>query len=564
MENTFIEILSTIGLDALVFIGLFIGFTGYRKLRSPPVGVDVDVDVLKPWLYEGEYSSKEIAGQVFSMNLNDVYLNIGEWGFLYLSFHKYLVYTLGIMGALGCGVLLIIYATGSSAVSGEFEETGISHIINEPLFYFAPLIFGILFSLILYGFSVFFYNQFVKEKPHEIYHSSQQYAFYIKNINKSKSCQKTSEEVQNLLKNQYGPGVKSVYSVPDYNNIYKNYINLLEYKNKLKFVLYDYEKTGVRPLIRNKYLRKVDGINLYETKIAEELEIIKKSIIQYADTNSGIVFVVCDSILLVNEILEKGLQSNDIDKTDWKFKKAPSPKDIMWQSVGSNGPKPVIIRAIVNLLFVIVFLVVLTPSYFTFLIQYCLSYVGLDRWIGNTIGMYVPTLLLLIYQQLILPTAVDFLVSQEIHMKKHNIVSSGLKKYLFYLIFYILMYPLLGMQFVDLIKFFFNEEIPWQYTFGTRMKETGEFFTIFLIHETFIKNGWDLMVTGKYFASKAKSIIASTSIEKLLAYQCDPFMFDLEFAISLNSFIIACSFSIVYPLILLPALSFFSLRVLFI
>jgi hypothetical protein len=179
------------------------------------------------------------------------------------------------------------------------------------------------------------------------------------------------------------------------------------------------------------------------------------------------------------------------------------------------------------------------------------------------VGVYLPSLLLLIYQQVILPEAVEFLVEREKHAYKHDEVSSGLRKYLFYLMFYIFLYPLLGLKFIEFIGIFFESDNNWQEEFAENINATGQFFTIFLVHETFVKNGWDLMVSGKYFKSKARALLATTDAEKLLAYQAEFFKFDLELAISINVFIIACSFSVVYPIILVPALSFFTLRVIF-
>ena len=84
-----------------------------------------------------------------------------------------------------------------------------------------------------------------------------------------------------------------------------------------------------------------------------------------------------------------------------------------------------------------------------------------------------------------------------------------------------------------------------------------------MINETFIKNGFDLIVAGKYIKAKAKAIIATTDAERALAFQADNFKFDLELAISINALIITCSFAVVYPVILIPAFTFFYLRVKF-
>ena len=560
MDNSILEILSAVGIDFLVFLMLLLGFALYRKLRSPAISVSFDIALKKPFLYEGDYSTMEIAKNVVDMRLSKIYSSLGEWGLLYMIFHKFIIYSIGIMCLLGCGVLVPIYLVGEISADTDFHKTGIRHIITDEMLLIAPLLFIFVFSVIIYAFAAAYYKYFMKMNTDDVIHPSHDYVICVKGIDKQCSPKEMDGMIEKVLISQRGYGVVSVYTLPNYAQTYEKYLKLIEYQNKIKFLKLDLETKGKRVQILNRNLINVDGIGYYEKKVLKKQKKVEEFREKFKNENAGISFVVLENKKLVNEILLTGIGPSDfINTSAWTVKKAPSPGDIIWENYKNSKSSSLIIRIFANLGFIVVFLIILTPTVFETIIDNIFDYFGLD-FIGGLIASYFPTLLLVVYQQLILPLVIEFLVSMEKHSKKHRAISSGLKKYMFYMVFYIFLYPLLGQQFLGFLSLLITDN-EWQDEFAFKINETGQMFTIFLVHQAFMKNGWDLMVAGKYITSKARAIVAATTTEAELAYQSDPFPFDMEFAISLNVLIITCSFCIVYPLILLPSFAFFALRV---
>ena len=55
--------------------------------------------------------------------------------------------------------------------------------------------------------------------------------------------------------------------------------------------------------------------------------------------------------------------------------------------------------------------------------------------------------------------------------------------------------------------------------------------------------------------------MASTEMERMLAYEADLFPFEQQFAVELNNFVIVLSFCLIYPVVLLPGTLLFGCRV---
>ncbi|OMJ85705.1 hypothetical protein SteCoe_12895 [Stentor coeruleus] len=561
MDSSVYSILTAALFDSILFSGLFCAFLFYRKLRSPVIESDEDIELRKPFLHEGKYDFLPLVRKINEMSSYEIYSSIGEWGFIYLTLHRYIIYVFAVMCSLGCGILLFVYSFGGDTnVDDTFHVLGISHIIEQPGYLIAPIIFIFVFTFALYTFAAYYYDIATHAECEDI-NPPQRYCLVITRIPTNFPPEFLNFKILKMLQSKYGSGVLSVYTIPYFQPSYKLFLELEEARQKLRYYEYDFNKSGKRPETISKSLKKVDAITYYEKKIAKLITKTSESKIQGLHTNSGRAYIICESQKLIKEIIDFRVERDPVIKTeDWRFKAASNPADINWQNVGQKKKFGVISKFLYNFIFLGLFLILLTPTSFNSLIQEFFDSIGASELLEGIVGVYLPSLLLLIYQQVILPEAVEFLVEREKHAYKHDEVSSGLRKYLFYLVFYIFLYPLLGLKFIELIGIFFESDNDWQKEFADSINAAGQFFTIFLVHETFVKNGWDLMVSGKYFKSKAKALLATTDAEKLLAYQADFFKFDLELAISINVLIIACSFSVVYPIILIPALSFFTLR----
>ena len=136
-----------------------------------------------------------------------------------------------------------------------------------------------------------------------------------------------------------------------------------------------------------------------------------------------------------------------------------NPSDIKWENFGKKSRYSTYLKVFFNLAFIGLFLILLTPTTFNTYIQDGFEEIGAGDLFTGFVGLYLPSLLLILYQQAILPEVVNFLVSQENLKSSSDEVSSGLRKYLFYQVFYTFLYPLLGLKFVDFISVFFESDV---------------------------------------------------------------------------------------------------------
>lgn len=561
VDSSITSIISAIFIDSIIFGILFAVFLFYRKIRSPVFETESETFLKKSYINESEYDLIPLAQKIYSMSLTSVYSKIGEWGYLYLTLHKYIIYTFILYCLIAFPVLLVIYSLGSSDVDYDSSKIGISHVITDEDYLIAPIIFIFVFSAFLSAFIYYYYSAATEDHPEEL-SQPQRSVVKISKIPMNFPPEFINYKIKKLLMARHTKDVIKIYTIPYYEVSYQKYLKLQSLVEDLKGLQYKERQTGERPTKLIKNFEKVDAIEYVERKIEELKKLIENSKEQGIYKNSGKAFVFCSNEKRAKQIIELHIGNDEVLRTaDWKFKTSSNPQDIIWKNIGSRSKFSIISKILYNALFIFLFLMILTPSTFNYLIIGLVESIGGGVILKGIVGVYLPSLLLLVYQQVILPEAVEFLVTQEKHAYKHDEISSGLRKYLFYLIFYIFLYPLLGLKFVELVKLFFDNSIDWEEEFANSINENGQFFTVLLIHECFIKNAWDLMVTGKYFKAKAKEVIATTEEEKALAYQAEDFKFDLELAISLNIFIMVCSFAVVYPLIVVPGLGFFMMRV---
>lgn len=561
VDSSITSIISAILLDSIIFGILFSVFFFYRKIRSPVFNIESEITLKKSFYNESEHDLIPLIQKVYHMPLTSVYSNLGEWGYVYLTLHKYIIYVLFLYILIAFPVLLVIYSLGSSDVDFDSSKIGISHVITNENYLIAPIVFIFVFSAFIAAF-IYYYFSAATEEHYEELSQPQRSVVKISKIPSNFPPAFINYKIKKLLMSRHSKDVTKIYTIPYYEVSYKNYLKLQSLNEDLKGLYYKARETGKRPIKLTKNLERVDEIEFVEEKIRVLKENIERAKEQGVYFNSGKAFVFCKTEKRAKQIIELHIGNDEVLKTsEWRFRASSNPQDIVWQNIGSRSKNSLGSKVLYNGLFICLFLMILTPSTFNYLIIGLVESIGGGVILKGIVGVYLPSLLLLIYQQVILPEAVEFLVSLEKHSYKHDEISSGLRKYLFYLVFYIFLYPLLGLKFIELIKLFFNDSIDWEEEFANSINENGQFFTVLLIHECFIKNAWDLMVTGKYFKAKARELIATTEEEKALAYQAEDFKFDLELAISLNIFIMVCSFGVVYPLIVVPGLGFFALRV---
>lgn len=136
-------------------------------------------------------------------------------------------------------------------------------------------------------------------------------------------------------------------------------------------------------------------------------------------------------------------------------------------------------------------------------------------------------------------------------------------KFLNYNGFYLFIYPLIGSQIFQIVYLVFTGSTDWANELGESMSNTGELFTIYMINQLFFVNGFDMINIPEYLIMRYKELAASNETEKILAYEAPSMLYQREYAVNLTLFVITVSFSVVFPLILIPGTLFFGLRVKF-
>ena len=560
METSVNDILLVIGLDFSVFLLLFVGFALYRKLRSQKVEIAIEVSVLQPYMNEAVHSSYEIAKKVVTMSLEDIYSEVGEWAFMYLSIQRFMAICIFLLALPGCSTLLVIYVYGNQSNTYQnIQKTGISNVMDDSEFLIAPAIFLVVFSLIIYVYGWIFLRMILKARPSNMLLEKENTTVMVGKIPKDFSTEFVNTILKKSLIQDFRTSVKSVYTLPQLIDPYKYYLKVKENEKKLKFLKFDLESTGKRPIVRNK-CQKVDGIEYYEKMKKKNLQKVEEMKVEVRNVNAGVAFITFYNKTAARLLVMAGLNpTENLNLIEWECKTAPVSCDLIWENIGIDTSYGFFRKLLVNFMFILVFLVIITPSYLEGIIKKYMDYLNLTSLIVGTLAVSLPSLILIIYQLIILPPAVNFMVNQEKHTKKHTQVTSRLKKYFFFLIFYTLFFPILGVQFINFLLLLFSGD--WELELGTKVNLTGQLFFVFLIHQAFLKNGFDLLVASKYIWSATKAFMATTQTEKQASFEAEPFEFDFELAVSLNTFCITCSMSIIYPLILLPGLLFFTIRV---
>lgn len=560
MYTSTYDVLLVVALDLVLFLLLFLAFALYRKLRSKPINVSSEISVMRPYMDEAEHTGYDIGKKVLSMDLDEIYTEMGEWAYMYLSLHRFILISVICLSIPSTGLLLIYYYGNNENSSDSIHITSISHVINDPDLLMISVFFMIFYSIIIYGFGLKFLFKMIHSRNDSHLFTSQDTVVMIRGLPKKYNSEYITEIIKNCIGQHFKLSIRLVYTVPYLIIPYKHFLKQKNNEKKIKLLNHDLELSGEPTYIKKK-CKKVDGLAYYEKKRFWNLTKVHETRKKFKELNAGVAFVVFNNSISASNFLKAGFDYGDkLNAGKWEIMIAPVAHDILWENVGIDRVYAMLVKVFLNLLFILIFLVIITPSAFEQQLQIYLDYTGLTQLVVGTLAISLPSLVLVIYQLVILPPVVTFMVKTEKHMKKHTRVTSSLKKYFFFLIFYTLIFPILGLQFLDVIKLFFDGD--WQFELGTKVGYTGELFFVFMIHQAFIKNGFDLLVASKYLLAMLKVIfLAKSHTEKKLCFEAEPFEFDFELAVSLNAFAITCGLSIIYPIIMIPALLFFSIRV---
>ena len=187
--------------------------------------------------------------------------------------------------------------------------------------------------------------------------------------------------------------------------------------------------------------------------------------------------------------------------------------------------------------------------------------IGLKALTDGLLTSILPSLMLLLYQSVIVRNAVLKIVQNEELGNKSEETISCMTKYLLVMITYTFLVPLIGLQVYSIIadSFLANYE-ELESNIANEAAFSGLFFTLFIIQVTFLKNGSDLMQIPKLVRVKLRQYRAVNEREKLMAYEAYEFRWAYEYGVSLAALVIILSFSVVYPLILVFGVVFYVFR----
>jgi Calcium-dependent channel, 7TM region, putative phosphate len=336
-----------------------------------------------------------------------------------------------------------------------------------------------------------------------------------------------------------GPAINSnIVSVRTYPNYEKLY-ELFEKRNKLfykleKLDLNDHNSRLCSSVIRNQKKEFIKGINKVELDIGLETRL-------YFNKNIGYAFVFCDSF----DTAKKALKEPSV----LELSLAPADKDIVWEYLNLHKGLSIFKRLFCNIIFILFFLVLLTPLTLSSLISDILKDLSLDVSFGS---QSLSSFILSLFQYAIVPYIIKLLVDQELHYLKSEAASSRIFKYLLYTIMNIIIFPLIGT--VTLTVFLQNilntEILELNVSLAKNIGKVGDFFVNFVISMGFVSNILDLLSLSNYFIGKISQWQAVTLNEEKKAALAPEFDFAHEYSKVLTVFAVVLVFSISTPLIL--------------
>jgi len=313
------------------------------------------------------------------------------------------------------------------------------------------------------------------------------------------------------------------------------------------------------------FTEKVDALNYYQEQEEKSIEKLKSHRVVARAFNCGYGFVICSSKETAETIIRlfpSSLEKNYMECSAWQLQSAPAPRDILWENMGSIPRLTQVLKWVWTILFVVLFMVVLSPPATLATIDSILDYFGVAELVAAMLFQYLPALVIFLFQRVIVPEVIKFMSNHEQHLTNSAVMKSRLEKYLLFNVMFAFIVPLLGLQAVDLVVTFVKEDLSsWNERFADRLQKTGQMFTIYIIHLAFLSNGFDLLQLARILRLQFNLRGKITEQEKMRAYKPDRFNFGYHYAMSLTALLIVLSFSIVYPLIIPFGLLYFFVKV---
>jgi multisubunit Na+/H+ antiporter MnhC subunit len=563
VDGSFSGLVITAVIDLVIFVILAIVFSATKNLRSRPQ----DATAPKNSTVKEEHGTsfmpalKGILTSPHNKHIED----IGKENWAYLQFHKIIAFVLVSFCIFGWAPLIGVYITGEESVETDVDQTGLQHIYADDDKLAAPMVFVFVFTAIYAGSLIYLAKHFIRNALHqpEPERPISANVLLAEGLPNGLVSHYHSDLLLDALKNEF-EGLQGLYIVPDYAEAYRTSQTIKELRAILENLKEREAMTGKKELIRPKCCAaKVEAVALYEQQIDELEGKVAGQLDKGRSRTSGQAFIEFRSVEHAERMHQSFHQidwpSDNYELKKWSITHAPSLDEINWHNLDANRSKVRILKIVYQVLFIVLFLVVLTPAA-------VLAFVGslaseLGDWIVGFIGEYIPTIIIVVYHSIILPWAINFIVRKEQHITKSAEVLSATFKYFVFMTFYVFIIPLLGLQFIEIISSAVSGSYgDWADLFAKRLVKTSRFFTIMMIHATFFANGFDLAALGTVIGVAIKHKRAVTDTDKQQIYEADPFDIAKNYALSMVYIIITVTFSVSFPIMCTLGLCFFSLR----
>lgn len=566
MDDSVWALIIAILVDLLIFSLEFYLFSVYRTVRNRPVFLELEgKDVKVPVFSESDTPLMNLFRNVWNVPYEEIGFYCGLEGKLYLALHKVLAQSVALMAAIGCIVLIPIYYFGDSEIDKEMNMISMAHIIQNDDKMAVVLIYFVLFSVIALGAIFLYYRQVYQaySMPSELICTINKYTIEIRGLPQDVSPSDAAIEVKDLLCEQFPSDIQSVYVVPNLADSYVIHLEIEEAKKELLHYQEYVKSKGEKAMIReNFYSKQVDAIGFYQDKIQELMKKYSEEIELRKDQCSGYAYVLAKNPMTALKIVSTFKSNSRFFNSDkWILSIAPAPSEINWSNISDFKKQVWIIRILLLVLFIIFFFLLVTPATLLQILIEVFEVMGLSTLTEGLMNQLLPSLILLLYQSAIVRHTVLSIVTKEQLGNKSEETVSAMFKYLLVMITYTFLVPLIGLQVYSLITdSFVGGFEEWQSGFANQAAFSGLFFTIFIVHLIFLKNGSDFMQIPKLIRVKFRQLRAVNDRERLMAYEAYEFRWAYEYGVSLSGFVIIISFSVAYPLILIIGVFFFMSR----
>jgi hypothetical protein len=529
----------TVIFDFVILLFLVISFCFLKKYRSNPD----PSSQYEVFLHESSVPFSTLISKIIKTPLSEIKIHCGEESHHYLYLIKVLAIFTSVVGLYSILILLPTYSTGNYNNS-ELYAISFGNIRKDARLLSIPLIVFLL-NIVCCYYVLKLYTQ-ESQKGHSS-STNNVYAARILRLPMQVTPEKLAKDIANIL----GVGMEHVYVVPRLSKalVYEERLQLA--KTELLHYL-DYEKSKhTRALFRKYFIcgKKFDAIDYWEHKVKKLNGKIENEFKYAKNETSGVCIVQTSAPANIKEIKNLVQRSYpDVEVTS-----IVHPQDLKWENIEIDSNTAKTSHLCLTVVFFYVFIIFLTPVTFLSYIHRVLNGFDLASSLIGFLSMYLPEILILVYQLLLVPSAVKYLVKQEKHYSKSHDIVSAMRKYLLFFLFNMVFVPAIGLQVVEIVTDALDTGSfnTWSKDMVERINGTSILFMSFIVTQTFIVNAIDLVQPSRMLEVKFNAFRALSEREKYLAYMHEKADYAHNYAVLLTCFTAILIYSISYPLILL-------------